>query len=263
MIVVSHFQRPGLLIGLAIAALWAAAPAPARTLDAIKASGSIGLCAHPNSLPYASKAEELPGFQIELGRALAKELGVSLTPEWVVIAYQIPRTTCDLVLDMIVDRTAPPDFGFKLSNPYYRNGVTLAVPRGSTVGSFHDLSASTKVGVQTGSIVAMKLDQRRIPISIFGTDEDMLAALAASVVDAAAVTSLTAQYFNHAHPGNGVTILPLDESEPDLVWDVAVGMRRPDDKLRDAVNAAIDHLRGSGTIAQIYARYGIVLQDPK
>ena len=38
--------------------------------------GAIGLCAHPNSLPFASKAGNPPGFQVELGQALARELGV-------------------------------------------------------------------------------------------------------------------------------------------------------------------------------------------
>jgi polar amino acid transport system substrate-binding protein len=49
----------------------------ARTLAEIKERGVIGLCAHPNSLPFASKTAEPPGFQIEL----ARELGVSLTPD--------------------------------------------------------------------------------------------------------------------------------------------------------------------------------------
>jgi len=34
----------------------------ARTLAEIKERGAIGLCAHPNSLPFASKTAEPPGF---------------------------------------------------------------------------------------------------------------------------------------------------------------------------------------------------------
>ena len=64
-----------------------------------------------------------PGFQIELGQALAQQLGVSLTLEWVLISYQIPRTDCDIILDTIAASDAPPDFGIKLSKPYYRSGV--------------------------------------------------------------------------------------------------------------------------------------------
>ena len=60
-----------------------------------------------------------------------------------------------------------------------------------------------------------------------------------------------------------VTVLPPDESQPDLVWNVAIGMRRPDDALRDATNAAIEKLREDGTVARIYASYGVTLQSPK
>src|SRR4051794_12946696 len=90
-------------------------PASARTLASIRDSGSIGLCAHPNSLPFASRTANPPGFQIELGQALAKQLGVSLSPQWILITYQIPRTDCDIILDRIAASDAPTDFGIKLS----------------------------------------------------------------------------------------------------------------------------------------------------
>ena len=60
-----------------------------------------------------------------------------------------------------------------------------------------------------------------------------------------------------------IMLLPPDETEPDLVWNVAVGMRRPDDALRRAIDQAIDRLSADGTIAAIYHRYGVTLQAPK
>ena len=57
--------------------------------------------------------------------------------------------------------------------------------------------------------------------------------------------------------------LPLDESQHDLVWNVAIGMRRPDDALRQAIDQAIDRLSANGEIAEIYRRYGVTLQAPK
>jgi polar amino acid transport system substrate-binding protein len=254
---------PGLAVLASLAVLCFAGPASARTLAAIRDRGSIGLCAHPNSLPFASRTAQQPGFQIEFGRALAQQLGVSLAPDWVLISYQIPRTDCDLILDTIAASDAPPDFGIKLSKPYYRSGVILAVPPGSAVTSFNDLNSHTKVAVQTGSLAAMTIDRRHVPISVFGFEEDMLAALAAREVDAAAVTPLTAGYYNLQHPDHRLTLLPPDEDEHDLVWNVAVGMRRPDDALRQAIDQAIDRLTADGVIAGIYRRYGVALQAPR
>src|ERR1700745_4455059 len=89
--------------------------AQARSLGAIRDSGVLGLCAHPNSLPFANKAGDPPGFQIELGNALAKELGVSLRLDWIITQYQMRSAGCDIVLDAIADRAAAggaplPDF---------------------------------------------------------------------------------------------------------------------------------------------------------
>lgn len=252
----------GSLLAAALACGLSAPAVQARPLSLIKASGEIGLCAHPNSLPFASKTANPPGFQIEVGRAIAKQLGVSLTPDWVLISWQVPRAACDILLDM-VDEPSAMDYGIKLTKPYYRSGVGLAVPKGSRITSFDALNAHTKVGVQTGSLAAMTLSQRHIPISVFGFEDDMLAALAAHEIDAAAVTPMSAGYYNHQHPDAGFGFVPPDEREHDLVWNIAVGMRRPDPALRAAIEEALDHLTADGTLKAIYARYGITLQPPK
>jgi polar amino acid transport system substrate-binding protein len=40
-------------------------------------------------------------------------------------------------------------------------------------------------------------------------------------------------------------------------------MIRPDDKLRQGVDAALDGLLADGSIARIYARYGVTLRAPQ
>ena len=246
----------GALIGLA-------GEAQARSLDAIRNSGVLGLCAHPNSLPFASKAEDPPGFQIELGNALAHELGVSLRPDWIITQYQMRSAGCDIVLDVIADREAQGETNLRISKPYYRTGVALAVPAASQLTSFKSLDEHTKVGVLVGSMAAMTLGQRHVPTSTFGFEVDSLDALANHEIDAAAVTPTMASYYNLTHPDKAIRILDLDESEPNLNWNVAVGMVRPDDSLRDAVDHAMERLSADGTIKAIYHRYGVALQKPR
>ena len=60
------------LIALTILAAGGSGTVRARTLDAVRESGVIRMCAHPNSLPFASSTANPPGFQVELGRALAE-----------------------------------------------------------------------------------------------------------------------------------------------------------------------------------------------
>ncbi|HEY1430074.1 MAG TPA: transporter substrate-binding domain-containing protein [Stellaceae bacterium] len=251
------------ILGAAAAIFCQIDAAPARSLEVIRANGALHLCAHPNSLPYASKAGKPAGFQIELGEALAEELGVSLTTEWVVVPSQVFRTDCDIVLDAIADPEAQAETGLRISKPYYRSGVGLAVPRGSAITNFASLGDHTKVGVQVGSVAAMQLNQQHVRTSTFGFEEDMLEALAAGEIDAAAVTPLSAGYYNLTHPALGFVILPPDETRHDLVWNAAVGIRRPDDQFVAAIDAALDRLRADGTVATIYAKYGISLLPPR
>jgi polar amino acid transport system substrate-binding protein len=139
----------------------------------------------------------------------------------------------------------------------------LAVPAASALTSFKSLNEQTKVGVQVGSVAAMIINRRHVPISTFGFESDSLDALTNHEIDAAAVTPTAASYFNLTHPDKEVRILDRDESEADLNWNVAVGMLRPDDALRDAIDGVVERLRADGTIDRIYRRYGIVLQAPR
>ncbi len=66
------------VLGGVLAVGLACASAGARPLAVIRDRGVLSLCAHANALPFASKTQDPPGFQIELGRALARELGVEL-----------------------------------------------------------------------------------------------------------------------------------------------------------------------------------------
>ena len=249
------------LVIVALAGL--TSPASARSLDTVRSFGTIGLCAHPNSLPFASKAADPPGFQVELGQALAHELGLSLKLDWIITQYQIRSADCDIMMDVIADREAQGETRLKISKPYYRTGVALAVPSASKITSFKSLDEHTKVGVQVASMAAMIINQRHVPTSTFGFEVDSLDALANHEIDAAAVTPAVAAWYNQTHPDKAVRILPPDETEANLNWNVAVGMIRPDDGLRDAIEGALERLRADGTVERIYQRYGVVLQAPK
>jgi polar amino acid transport system substrate-binding protein len=256
-------MRPFLALSAVAIACVGADDAGARSLETIRAFGRIGLCAHPNSLPFASKTAEPPGFQIELGRALAAQLGVELQPDWIITMFQMRSADCDIVLDAIADREAQGETNLRLSKPYYHTGVVLAVPSDSPLTSFASLNDHTKVGVQVGSMAAMVLSRRHVQTSTYGFETDSLDAVAGHEVDAATVMPSSAGYYNLMHPDKPLRVLGFDESEPDLTWNVAVGMVRPDDKLRDAIDGALDRLLADGTVERIYARYGVTLQAPK
>ena len=245
-----------LAIGLAGSA------ASARPLAAIRDRGVLSLCAHANALPFASKTQDPPGFQIELGRALAHELGVTLQVEWVVSGIQFRIADCDIVLDTIAVPEAQAERRLDLSKPYRRSGVGLAVrPDAVSVGKFEDL-VGRRVAVQSRSLAGMLLGQRGVRLASFGFEEEMIEAVVRGEVDAAAVSPASAGYFNLRHPETPVRFVHAYDTEPELRWNLAVGLRRADPPFREAIDRAIDRLMAGGTVQKIYAHYGVEYLPP-
>src|SRR3954469_15586250 len=178
--------------------------ATARTLEAIRQRGALTLCAHPNALPYASKRDAVPGFQVEIAGALAKQLGVSLEQHWVINSFQYRRADCDIILDAIADRAALAEVGLRMSQPYHRSGVALAVGPKSGVASLTEFGPDLRVGVQVGSIASMTLGKRGVKTSPFAFEDDIMDALAKGEIDAAAVTPAAIGWFNKTHPDGRV-----------------------------------------------------------
>jgi polar amino acid transport system substrate-binding protein len=236
----------------------------AKSLDEILSRGTLAVCAHPNALPYSSRTANPPGFQLELAEALANRLGVRLATDWIIGPSQLRRADCDVVMDAIADPEAQDETHLVLSQPYYHTGVVLVVRPGSAIRNWQDLNnRPVRVGVLVSSAASVILGKQHVPISVFGFEDDTLEALQKGEIDAATINYTTASYYNLTHPKNPVVLVGFNDHESLLGWNVAVGMIHPDAKLRDAINAALAHLAQDGTIAKIYARYGITLQPPR
>ena len=263
--VATHSRRGfALALGFAFAfALLSPANALARTLAEVRARGVISMCANPDALPYASKQPDTPGFQIELGRALASGLGVPLEIDWIVPRMRAGLVDCDLLFDTIAD----PDVQrgpIKLSHPYQKSGVALALRSGrESVRGFQDLPAGReRVGVMVNSVASVLLGKRGVRTVPYSFESDMVEDLVKGEIDACAISPATIAYYIHAHPDAGLIYVHAYDTEPELRWTVAVGMRRSDDALVDAINATLDRLIADGTVARIYARYGVDYRRP-
>jgi len=257
-------MTPALKLGAALAVvLLSASSALPRSLQAIADRGTLTLCANPDALPWASKTGAVPGFQVELAENLAKRLGVSLTRQWVISVFQYRRVDCDLVFDAIASKGASVEGGLRLSRPYQRSGVVLAVRSASSVASLDGLAADHRVGVLVGSLVSMRLDKRGIATTPFVLEHDLMEALASGEVEAAALTPVAIGWYNRVHPQAPFRMIAAFADDPDLNWNLAVGMIGPDDKLRQQIDVALGEMLADGTIARIYAGYGIEPRPPE
>jgi polar amino acid transport system substrate-binding protein len=262
-LVPSRVRRGVLLPGcIALAVLAATLPAQARTLDEVKARGRLSMCAHPDALPFASEKGDPPGFQVEIGRAIAERLGVSLEVLWIKPRYRANLVNCDMLLDN-VSNPAASEGRVLLSHPYHRTGIALGLNAQSPqVAGFYDFSAGQKVGVMVGSVAQTLLGRRGITTSPYAFEEDMLADLAKGDLVGAAVSPGRLAWYIHNNPGAGLRMVHAYESEPQLAWSVSLGLRKSDQAMLDQVNQALDGLLADGTIAGIYRKYGLEHRAP-
>ena len=264
MMVIEQPMTTTLKLSAAVAlVLLSAAAALPRPLQVITERGTLTLCANPDALPWASKIGAVPGFQVELAENLASRLGVSLTRQWVTSVFQYRRVDCDVMFDAIANKGASVEGGLRLSRPYQRSGVVLAVQGDSSVTSLAGLAAGQRVGVLIGSVVSMTLDKRGVATTPFVFESEMMAALAGHEIEAAAVTPIAVGWYNMVHPQAHIRMIAAFADDPNLNWNLSVGMIGPDDKLRQQIDAALEQMLADGTITRIYARYGIELRPPE
>jgi polar amino acid transport system substrate-binding protein len=231
--------------------------ASARTLAEVKSLGAIFMCASPDALPYASNKPETPGFQIEIARAIAAGLGVSLNVEWIVARRRRNLVNCDMLLDNINDPEVN-EGRARLSRPYQKSGVALGLRRDAEdISDFKQLKKGQKVGVMINSFASMVLGKADKTTSPYAFQSDMVEDLRKGELYGAAVSAATLSYYIFQHPDSGLRLVNAFDSEPELTWEVAVGLRKSDAALVDAVNAILEKLIADGTLTRIYAKYGV------
>jgi polar amino acid transport system substrate-binding protein len=236
--------------------------ADARTLAEVKSVGSITMCANRDALPYASNKPETPGFQIEIGRAIAEQLGVPLSIEWILPRRRANVVNCDMLLDNINDAEVN-EGRMRLSRPYQRSGLALGLRQeAENISDFTELKKGQKIGVMINSYAAMVLGKAGKSTSPYAFQSDMVEDLEKGELYGAAVSAATMSYYIRQHPESGLRLVNAFDTVPQLTWEVAVGLRKADAALVDAVNAILDKLIADGTITRIYAKYGVEHRIP-
>ena len=251
-------------IVMAVLTPWAyvtASPVDAATLAAVRERGALHVCAHPDALPYSSQDPALPGFQLELARAIAQRLGVKLQVDWIVFTRHARRMDCDATMGSIVrlDEEGP-GRGPRLTRPYVGTGYVLVVPIRSSIRRLEDVGRG-KIGVEHASWPHYMLDTRHVAVASFGSAWDILTAVGKNEVPAGLVSEAYAGWYGKLSPG----LIKVPEGyapERELQWNVAVALRNADGAIVEAVNQALDDLLADGTVAGIFGRYGVPHRPP-
>jgi polar amino acid transport system substrate-binding protein len=238
-----------------------------NTWQRIRDRGEVVASMDPANLPYSSAKGDRPGFDVEIARALAKEMGVKLRIEWLDVQREtaigkLVQRECDLALGAAVDPNAVDDdeelTGKVIySRPYYGTGYLLVQRKnGPHVQSLADIKGekSRRLGAEAGSIADYRLRQRGYLRRLFRNQLAVLKSLNDGDIDYAYLWA-NAGWTLHTSPDFALEFAAY--YVPEDHWNIAVALRQGDDELKKHVDAAIEKLVKDGTVSRSLARYHV------
>jgi mxaJ protein len=234
------------------------------------------VCADPNNLPFSN--QKLEGFENRLAEIVARDLGASVRYTWWAqrrgfFRNTLKAGTCDVVLGVpaSLEMVAP-------TRPYYRSTYVFVYrkDRGIDIRSFDDpILKKLRIGVQVAgddganmppvhALAARGIIDNVTGYTLYGDYTQpnpparILDAVAAGEVDVAVVWGPLAGYFAPRQPVP-LVLVPvapqIDLPFLPFVYDIAVGVRRGDERLRGEIDGVLERRRPQ--IERLLDQYGV------
>jgi polar amino acid transport system substrate-binding protein len=248
------------------------APAPGSVTvpeGALVQAGQITYCSDISAPPltFYDAAQTPVGAEIELGNALAAELGVRAN--WANTSFNgiipaLQARQCDAIMSQLYikpEREVVVDFV-----PYMYASNTLVVASGNTAINGVDDLCGTKAAGQTGTtVVGYLTDQSAkctaagrpaVDVRQFTKDSDALQQLRLGLVDCYGTTLETAAYVMTQQPGTFRLA-----GEPFNRIKVGIALRKGEQALHGALTEALAAVQKKGTYNAILAKWNLTGDD--
>ena len=250
--------------GLAVAATGvaalaaAASAAQAGTLDYVHKRGVFEVCASPDAMPFSQlRSSGGPiGLHIDLGEALARELGVSAKFSFVNFRFEARQTSCDAFMSVGVlpNQEKGP---IKQTVPVLQYDTLMVTKPDRKITRIDDLDG-LKVATQQGTLAHVTLLKRPVDIRVsLLREDDMLNAIDRGDIDVGIVTNFGYYWYLKNNPSKTFNVQAASIVQSTTGYPMAIGLRKADDKILEAANAAIGRLQKSGELVTILKKYGL------
>lgn len=262
-------MKRSIALGAGLAALLACSVAHADdSLAKVKQAGKLVIATMPNYPPITYKdpaTSKLTGFDIDLGEAIAAELGVKAEWQEIAFAQMLPSLQTERVdtalagMSDTVPRREIVDFvDYMRSGTQFYTGTLQAAKIktpadlcGKKVGA----SRSTNNPQRIAEWSTANCESKGAPaITVVGTEGSVDARnqLKTQRIDASVQGNETLPYFQAMEPN---TYVLLGEPLTEEITGLPVLKTKP--ALRDAIKDALDRLVKNGTYAKILDKYGL------
>ena len=234
--------------------------------DALITQGHLTFCSDLTTPPleYLDAAQQPTGVEVDLGNALAQQMG--LTAVWantsfngIIPALQAKR--CDAILSQLFIKPAREKVVDFVPYMYSSSTVLVTASQASSIKSVDDLcgkKAAAETGttivdyLQTASSACTSGGKQAIDVRLFTEDSAALQQLKIGLVDAYGTTLESAAYVIKQQPGVFATA-----GEPFGQIKCGIATRKGETALHGAIAGALAALHSDGTYAAILTKWGL------
>jgi polar amino acid transport system substrate-binding protein len=265
-------------------AVFLAAPSMARPLDEVTAAKSLRVIAYYDNAPFSWEADgKIKGIDVDLARAIARELGVDAE---VLLRVQGEKEDDDLranvwkgpltgggVGDIMMHVPVDREFALRnkeavIGNPYYQERVAVAIHPDMTGDSpTFDVFKDKQISVQIGTVADYFLMTYQDGALIEKIAHHVKPAVGAKefvAKESAAWMGVRSgiEAALHAAGQKATFVEPSMDGIVRSNWIVGMAWKENSRDLGYAVEAALEKIRKSGELASIFASYGVSYTAP-
>jgi len=234
-----------------------AAGSAADQLAAIQASGKLIVALEGAWQPwsYHDESDTLVGYDVEVSRAIAEELGVEpeyVESDWDSLFAGLDAGRFDMVCNG-VEVTDERALTYDFTTPYGYIHTALAVRKDNDeIKTFEDLKGKTTANSLASTYMELA-ESYGATVQGIDTLEETIQLLAAGRIDATLNADVSFYDYLNVHPDADFKIVAQTEDAS----HVAIPLRKGDNSatLLEAVNNAIDELRADGTLKELSEKY--------
>lgn len=200
------------------------------------------------------KSKEYVGFDMDLIRAIGKELGMEVQIQSMGFDGLIPALEAGNIDVAISGMTITDERAKKVnfSKPYYKSGLSMVVKADNdTIKTFKDLEGK-KIAVQIGTTGAMEAKKiKDAIIREFNNAPEAFMELKAGGVDAVVNDLPVNEYYIAQAGGKDAKVV----GEPLTSEEYGIAIAKKNSELTEKVNQALDALKKNGEYEKIYLKW--------
>jgi polar amino acid transport system substrate-binding protein len=201
---------------------------------------------------YVDETNNLVWFDVDIGMAIADELGLEGEPyqiTWNSIILGLNDNRYDAIIgSMGITEERQENVAF--SDPYYYSGAQVFTRSDSDIQSLEDIDENTEVAVAEGTTYHTMIQDYSEEIVTYDSDVVALQTLSQGRHDAV-ITDRLVGLINIEDQGLDIELRgDLIDSE-----EMAIALRHDEDELMEGINQALENIRESGLYEEINQRY--------